>query len=359
MKRLILLVILALTVHVLAAAEFSPILERQMARASEGELLGVWAFFSDKGYAGPAELEAALDTFIASMNPDQYARRARNRPEGSLADERDLPVYEPYVEAVTPLVTRYIGASSIANAVCFEATVTEIYAVADLPFVVRLQPTATSVIPEVIPAESVGYGPTDLDYGPSETQIYQIQVEQLHNEGYTGAGVTVLMLDTGFRTDHEAFGELFLKSEWDFVNDDNDVDNEPGDDPWCWYHGTYTWSVLGGYFPMELIGPAYGASFLLAKTEDITQEVHDEEYWFQSGLHWGEALGADVSSSSLGYRYFDEGEGDYSYEDLDGETTIVALAVNWARDNGMLHANSMGNDGPGDGTLISAADSDG
>jgi serine protease AprX len=358
MKRLALLVILALTLPVLAA-EFSPILERYMARADEDELLGVWAFFADKGFADPAELEAALDDFVASMNPERYARRALHRPAGSLADERDLPVHQPYVEAVTPLVTRYIGASSIANAVCFEATVAEIHAVADLPFVVRLQPTATSVLPEVLPAGGVGYDPTDLDYGPSETQITQIQVDRLHDEGYTGVGVTVLMLDTGFRTDHEAFGELDLKDEWDFVNDDDDVDNEPGDDPYCWYHGTYTWSALGGYYPMELIGPAYGASFLLAKTEDVTQEVHDEEYWYQSGLHWGEALGADVSSSSLGYRYFDDGEGDYSYEDLDGETTIVALAVNWARDNGMLHANSMGNDGPGEGTLISPADSDG
>jgi serine protease AprX len=359
MKRLILIAILAFTPPVLAVADISPILEHRMARAGDDDLLGVWAFFADKGYAGPAELEAALDAFVAGMGPEQYARRALNRPPGSLADERDLPVYQPYDEAVTALVTRRIGASPIANAVCFDATAAQVRAVALLPFVVRLQPTATSV-PTDSPAVSPEHGPADLDYGPSETQITQIQVDLLHDEGYSGAGVTVLMLDTGFRTDHEAFAELDLKDEWDFVNDDDDVDNEAGDDPDAWYHGTYTWSALGGYFPLELIGPAYGATFLLAKTEDITQEVHDEEYWFQSGLQWGEALGADVSSSSLGYRYFDDGEGDYSYEDLDGETTVVALAVNWARDNGMLHANSMGNDGrDGEGTLISPADCDG
>lgn len=360
MKRLTLLLVLAATLPALATAEISPILERRMACAGEDELLGVWAFFADKGYAGPTELEAALDSFVATMNPDQYARRALNRPPGSPADERDLPVCRSYDEAVTSLITRRIGASDIANAVCFDATVAEIDAVARLPFVVRLQPTATSVLPDASPAGGADSGVMGLDYGLSETQITQIQVDRLHDEGYSGAGVTVLMLDTGFRTDHEVFAALDLKDEWDFVNDDNDVDNEPDDDPDSWNHGTATWSTLGGYYPSELIGPAYGATFLLAKTEDITQEVHDEEYWFQSGLQWGEALGADVSSSSLGYRYFDDDEGDYSYEDLDGETTVVALAVNWARDNGMLHANSVGNSGrDGAGTLNSPSDCDG
>jgi serine protease AprX len=360
MKRLTILLLLAATLPALAAAEISPILERRMACAGEDELLGVWAFFADKGYAGPAELEAALDSFVATMNPDQYARRALNRPPGSLADERDLPVCRSYDEAVTSLITRRIGASDIANAVCFDANVAEIDAVARLPFVVRLQPTATSIMPDASPAGGADCGTMGLDYGLSEIQITQIQVDRLHDEGYSGAGVTVLMLDTGFRTDHEVFAALDLKDEWDFVNDDNDVDNEPDDDPDAWNHGTATWSTLGGYYPSELIGPAYGATFLLAKTEDITQEVHDEEYWFQSGLQWGEALGADVSSSSLGYRYFDDDEGDYSYEDLDGETTIVALAVNWARDNGMLHANSVGNEGrDGAGTLNSPSDCDG
>ncbi|HUT97501.1 MAG TPA: hypothetical protein VM054_00320, partial [bacterium] len=246
MKRLTLLLVLAATLPALAAAEISPILERQMARAGDDELLGVWAFFSDKGYAGPAEMEASLDAFVAAMNPEQYARRALNRPPGSLADERDLPVYRPYDEAVTSLVTRRIGASSIANAVSFDATPAQIRAVARLPFVVRLQPTATSVLTDAFPGGSADYDPTAMDYGPSETQITQIQVDRLHDEGYSGAGVTVLMLDTGFRTDHEAFTELDLKDAWDFVNDDDEVDNEPGDDSHAWYHGTYTWSALGG-----------------------------------------------------------------------------------------------------------------
>jgi len=259
MKRMTLLLVLAATLPALAAAEISPILERRMERAGENELLGVWAFFADKGYAGPTEIEAALNSYVAAMNPEQYARRALNRPPGSLADERDLPVYAPYDEAVTALVTRRIGASSIANAVAFDATPEQIRAVALLLCVVRLQPTATSVPTDAVPSGSAGYDPTAPDYGPSETQITQIQVDRLHDEEYTGAGVTVLMLDTGFRTDHEAFAELDLKDEWDFVNDDSDVDNEPGDDPDAWNHGTFTWSVLGGYFPSELIGPAYGA----------------------------------------------------------------------------------------------------
>ena len=50
-----------------------------------------------------------------------------------------------------------------------------------------------------------------------------------------------------------------------------------------------------------LYGPAYGAEFLLAKTEDITREVRAEEDDWVAGVEWGVARGATVVSSSLAY----------------------------------------------------------
>jgi len=362
MKRLPLAVLLLLGWVVSAgAAELAPALEIQLAEAAADDVLGVWAVFTDKGYADETALTTALDDFVAAMPAPQYERRARLRSAPGLADERDLPVHRPYVEQVLPLVGRYIGTSRIANAVCFEATPEQISSVAELDCVARLQPTARSYLPAVVEQPAPPMPNPDEDYGTSQTQITQIQVDALHNAGYDGSGVTVLMLDTGFNTSHEAFEQLNLIDEYDFVNDDDDVDNEPGDDPDSWYHGTATWSALGAYVSGTLIGPAFGADFLLAKTEDITQEVHDEEYWYQAGIEWGEGLGAEVASSSLGYRYFDPGEDDYEYHELDGQTTIVAQAACWARDNGILLATSVGNDGQygGSGSLISPADADG
>lgn len=359
MKRLLLLLLLPTLILAAGTAEVSPLLRLQLDAAAPGEVVGAWAYFSDKGFSTELDRRDAVNGYIAAMNPDQYERRALHRSAPGLADERDLPVHEPYIDALRPLVTNYLGASTIANAACIEITADQLNAVAALEHVVALRPVAHCYLPELEPSTSPEPRTSDLDYGNSSTQIEQIQVDELHNAGYDGTGVTVLMLDTGFRTDHEAFDLVNLVDEYDFVNDDDDVDNETGDDPGSWDHGTATWGALGGYVPGTLIGPAFGADFLLAKTEDITQEVNQEELWYEAGLQWGEGLGADVASSSLGYRIFDSGQQDYDYEDLDGETTVVAQAVNWARDNGMLIANAMGNDGPDDGTLISPADCDG
>lgn len=359
MKRLLLLLLLPTLILAAGNAEVSPLLRRQLDAAAPDEVVGAWAYFTDKGFSTELERRDAVDAYIAAMNPDQYERRTLHRSAPGLADERDLPVHEPYLDALRPLVTNYLGTSPIANAACIEITADQLDAVAALGCVFALRPVAHCYLPEFEPATRPEPRTTDLDYGYSQIQIEQIQVDELHNAGYDGTGVTVLMLDTGFRTDHDAFAQVNLVDEYDFVNDDDDVDNEPGDPGDAWDHGTATWGALGGYVPETLIGPAYGADFLLAKTEDVSQEVNQEELWYDAGIRWGEGLGADVASSSLGYRYFDSGQQDYDYEDLDGETTVVAQVVNWARDNGMLIANAMGNDGPGDGTLISPADSDG
>ena len=43
------------------------------------------------------------------------------------------------------------------------------------------------------------------------------------------------------------------------------------------------------------MGVAFDAEFLLAKTEDVSQEVQFEEDNYVAGLEWGEEKGADVS----------------------------------------------------------------
>ena len=65
--------------------------------------------------------------------------------------------------------------------------------------------------------------------------------------------------------------------------------------------------------PGSLVAPAFGVSVVLAKTEDISQEVPLEEDFWVAGLEWIESLGADIASSSLSY--FDW----YEFADLDGE----------------------------------------
>ena len=54
-------------------------------------------------------------------------------------------------------------------------------------------------------------------------------------------------------------------------------------------------------------------------------------------MEWGEALGADISSSSLGYLDW------YSYCDMDGNTAVTTKSVDIASNLGMLCVTSAGN----------------
>jgi subtilisin family serine protease len=44
-----------------------------------------------------------------------------------------------------------------------------------------------------------------------------LNVPAAHRAGYTGAGVTVLILDSGFYKSHEVFANTQIVGEWDFV----------------------------------------------------------------------------------------------------------------------------------------------
>src|SRR5262249_42191848 len=141
-----------------------------------------------------------------------------------------------------------------------------------------------------------------LDYGPAVGQLNQIDVPAVHQMGLHGEGVIVAIFDAGFDTlSHEAFSSMSIAARHDFVNGDDDVGN--GRDRGEGSHGTETLSVLGGFSPGHLIGPAFAATFLLAKTEDTTSETQVEEDNWAAAAEWAEARGADVIS--LGYLTFD------------------------------------------------------
>ncbi len=94
-----------------------------------------------------------------------------------------------------------------------------------------------------------------------------------------------------------------------------------------------------------MVSPAYRSDFLLAKTEDYQNESILEEDWMVEAFEWGEALGADVASISLGYSEFDNSADDYTYEDMNGETAICTLGAKRAAYLGIVVCNSMGNSG--------------
>ncbi len=217
------------------------------------------------------------------------------------------------------------------------------------------------------PARSLEKSHSDNPYyGNSYEQLQRLNIPPVHEAGYTGAGVRIALIDAGFFKDHEVFQQIItsdrLIAERDFIYKDNDVQDDQagsGTSNIQCRHGTSVWSLIGGFVEDSYIGAAYGAEFLLAKTEIIPSETAVEEDYFVAAVEWADENGADIISSSVSYRYdFDDPAEDHPYEDLDGRTTAVARVVNWAFERGILPVICAGNAARlfSDGGLMSPSD---
>ncbi|HVN48730.1 MAG TPA: S8 family peptidase [Bacteroidota bacterium] len=205
------------------------------------------------------------------------------------------------------------------------------------------------------------------DYGYSETQLANIKVTDLHALGVIGGGVLIGMLDDGFNNyrTHPALKTIDVLATHDFIHNIDDVTQQSWEKttaPSQGNHGEGTLSAIGGYDPGNMIGAAYGASFILAKTEMDSSgndyDFHSEEDTYVAALEWMERLGVDVTSSSLAYKEFSDtlsnGIGSYTWQNLDGRTTKVAQAAIIAARKGVLVVTAMGNEGSqtGKGTAV-------
>jgi serine protease AprX len=310
----------------------------------------VWLRFTDRGSAAGQQVPLTQ----RATNRRLQRGIALNTPERQ-------PVAPEYIRAVQEQGGRIHRISRWLNAVSVDYEKDVIRSLAALPFIKTIQPVARYRRPFEPPSDddldasrAPAAGTAALNYGSSQAQLEQINVNLAHDRGLSGAGVLLAMFDTGFFKDHATFADAIAQSrlvaEWDFVFDDGNVQNEAGDDPGAHFHGTSSWSTAGGTTPGVLYGPAYGASFLLAKTEDIRSETQVEEDNWMAAVEWADSLGADVISSSLTYSDW------YTFADFDGNTAITTLAANMAATLGIVVCNSAGNGGPGPSTFGAPAD---
>jgi len=307
-----------------------------------------WIFFRDKGPIEQGAYEKILQE-NAFRFPERTIRRRSLRGNGVLSDFSDLPVYHPYLDSLRSTGVKIKTASRWLNAVSITAAARDLEKIAEFGFVREIQKVATFFrpLPEIeskAPEYKKSLVPEILDYGPSYAQLLQIHVPELHTLGYTGKGIRIGMLDTGYFLHHRAFQYLLDSSRiiatHDFINAITDVENPAGGQT---VHGTYTLSALAGYVPDTLIGPAYNSEFVLAKTEIVLQEIQIEEDYWVAGIEWEESLGVDIVSSSLGYNRFDDSTG-YTWADLNGHTAVVTIAAEMAVSKGVIVVNAAGNE---------------
>lgn len=323
-----------------------------------------WVFFRDKGITKESEFLKALEFERLQLSDRVIWRRSKTMGD-TVVTLSDLPVYSRYIQILKSNKIKIRHVSRWLNAVSCRLGSEQMKYVREQPFVksiepvicYRQRPPLKTVIAEnenVLSSTPSSYDDV-YDYGESYQQLYQINIPSAHYLGFTGIGVIVCMLDTGFFTAHNSLRDRQIIGEWDFINNDDTTTNQAGDPPEQHYHGTATFSTLGGFAEGVLIGPAFNAAFLLGKTENTAYELPIEEDHWVAGLEWAEINGADIVSSSLGYLDFDDGSG-YSYSDMDGITAVTSRAASMAAEHGVLVVNSMGNEGPHPQTLTAPSD---
>jgi serine protease AprX len=326
----------------ISESKIGPRLTRVLSHVASTDTVMVWVFFKDKG---PESLTRTYTRSVVSER--SFARRLKVKDSASAVDSTDWPVNPAYVREIAEIVlVRH--PSRWFNAVSVFATKEQIYTLSLLPIVDGIEITSRLVLQAVPDTGPARYEPEKtsepspyvLNYGPSLRQVEQLNIPALHDRGNNGQGVLIALMDAGFpRLDHEAFSSMKIIATYDFVEHRTDVTPSDGSGG----HGTMTLSTIGGYKPGELIGPAFGATYVLARTEiERTETPVEEDNWI-AAIEWADSIGVDITSTSLGYLGYDYPYDDLTWKDMNGNTALITRAADMAVSKGILVVNSAGN----------------
>lgn len=270
----------------------------------------------------------------------------------------DNSVTQDYIEQTIATGARVRTISRWLNAVSIDADMEAIERIVTLPFVSEIQPVSTYKMPIPKANDGITAFPgviVALEYGQSYFQVAQLAIDSLHRLGLSGDSVLIGIMDTGFDTSHSVFAAMRadgrIVATHDFINGDDDVMDEWGPQR---FHGTAVHSLIGAFLEDTLIGTAFGAEYLLAKTEIVSDEIQAEEDYWVAAAEWMEPQGVDIITSSVGYA--DEW---YDISQLDGDTPVITRAADMAAELGVIVVNAAGNEGNTMwGRVIAPADGD-
>lgn len=324
----------------------------------------VWIFLKDKGNE-----DEAREQITARIPVYTLKRRAKVMPADRLIDWYDYPVASSYLLELESAGIGIKQKSKWFNAVSAWISKDQIETLKNLSWVIRVEPVMRMKRrfydlewPKDSEIQKVRERQTeDLNYGSSFTQNNQINVPAVHNLGIYGQGVRIAVFDNGFRLpNHQAFDSMTIVATYDFVDHKvSVVPNNPN--PSFGSHGVNTLSTIGGYKPGQLIGPAFRAHYLLARTENDSSETPVEEDNWIAAIEWADEYGADIISSSLGYIEMDPGSPySYTWQWMNGDSCRITRAADMATWRGIVVVNSAGNEGshPDHNTLVAPADGD-
>ena len=308
-----------------------------------------WVYFKDK----PDEA-AFIANPLAMLSQKALDRRIR---QSIALDIKDIPIATSYIEAVTAATGIKVKAKSKwLNALHVFGSVVEINALSSLSFVDRIEFAANRLntnIPIAKVTQDKFKVKTNFNYGGSVNQIEMLGGDFLHQQNFTGEGITIAVMDAGFPgvDTFSAFKRIRDNGQildgYNFVNRSTHFYTNSS-------HGTSVLSTMAGFVDGQLIGTAPDANYYLFITEDVSQETPVEESLWVEAAEKADSLGVDIINTSLGYTTFDDARYNYSYADMNGTTTFITRGAEIAFSRGMIIVNSAGNSGNNPWHFISA-----
>ena len=224
-------------------------------------------------------------------------------------NEKDVPVKSDYIDILKQMNVYPETISNWLNAVSVTLPAKKIYEIENCSFIKRLDVVKSyRRSPERSTENLRNDRNTRNNVKTSGTGQYGDALEQLQSVnfpiadelGFSGKGVRICILDAGYNIQHESLAYCKIVSSYDFVSKDLNVSPQPKDPYGIADHGTAVLSIMSGYLPGKMIGPAYRADYILARTEEITSSDCVYEDAWVAALEWADSLGTEIVVSSAG-----------------------------------------------------------
>ncbi|QTV06646.1 S8 family peptidase [Faecalibacter bovis] len=305
-------------------------------------------------------LQPKTNTETFFSNPSlMLSQRAQERRmnRNITIDSKDVPLNQNNLQQIKNLDLEFVGASKWLNAVMVEVydenTITQIQ---NLPFVQNVESLVRNSNPRTANTQNKFRNDQNrnlnYDYGYSDVFINQLNLRPLHDAGFSGQNTLIGVIDSGFPGVNTINAFAALRNENRIIDSKNFVNSNSIYDMHS--HGTVVLATMAAKINNEYVGSAPDATYALYVSEDAPVETPKElMYWIQAAER-ADSVGVDVINTSLGYTTFDDPRYDFSYNDMDGNTTIISRGAKIAASRGIFLVNAMGNDGNNDWYYVSA-----
>lgn len=304
----------------------------------------VFVFFKDKPN------KAAFYSNPGSELSQKALDRRKNL--GIALNDQDAPVENSYIQNLRNLGFDVKDTSKWLNGAAVYADLKQIELLKIQPFVSRVESFVKNRTAKLSTEKIKKFQDFDTsrlstvyNYGEADQQISQINLKPLHEQDFTGKGITVGVIDTGYPTvdNGSVFAKIRnssqIKGGYNFISKNTDIYNAAFNP-----HGTLILGAISGYIENSFVGTSPDADFYLYVTEDTSAEYPMEEIYWIEAAEEADRKGVDIITSSLGYYVFDDARYNYTYAEMNGSRTFIARGAQIATEKGIFVLVANGNE---------------